>query len=119
MEKALFLQYPMCDTCKRAGKWLKQNEVLVESREIAKEQPTRAELADWIERSGLPITKFFNTSGKIYIEEKLKDVVKTASKDELLDILASNGMVVKRPILVSDKLVLVGFNEKEWSEKLR
>ena len=91
----------------------------VASRHIVEDNPTRDELAVWIDRSGLPIRRFFNTSGMIYREQNLKEKVDTASRDELLDILASNGMVVKRPIVVTDQTVLVGFNEKEWSEKLK
>lgn len=119
MKKTLFVQYPKCSTCQKAGKWLKENNIEVESRDITKENPTNAELAAWIKKSGLPINKFFNTSGNIYKAENLKDKVKTASENELLDILSSNGMVVKRPIVVTDKFVLVGFNENEWTEKLK
>lgn len=119
MKTILFLQYPKCGTCQKAAKWLKENNIEVMSRDITKENPTGKELSAWIEKSGLPIAKFFNTSGKIYKEEKLKEKVKSASIKELLDILSSNGMVVKRPIVVSDKFVLVGFNEKEWAEKLK
>ena len=89
------------------------------SRHIVEENPTREELSVWIDRSGLPVQRFFNTSGMIYREQNLKEKVQTASKDELLDILASNGMVVKRPLVVTDDTVLVGFNEKEWAEKLK
>ncbi|WP_165044310.1 arsenate reductase family protein [Dysgonomonas sp. ZJ709] len=119
MEKALFVQYPKCSTCQKAGKWLKENNIEVESRDITKENPTKVELAAWIKKSGLPINKFFNTSGNIYKAENLKEKVKTASEDELLDILSSNGMVVKRPIVVTKNHVLVGFNEKEWAENLK
>lgn len=116
--KPLFIQYPKCGTCRKAANWLQANNVKVNSRHIVEENPTREELDQWIERSGLPIQRFFNTSGMIYREQNLKEKVKTASRDELLDILASNGMVVKRPIVVTDNTVLVGFNEKEWMEKL-
>ncbi len=115
----LFLQYPKCSTCQNAGKWLKNNRIDVTSRDISKENPNKEELATWIKRSGLPISKFFNTSGKIYKENNLKEKVKSASESELIDILASNGMVVKRPLIVADDFILVGFNEKEWSEKLK
>ena len=118
MDKILFVQYPKCGTCQKAEKWLKANNVDVISRNIAEENPTEDELALWIEKSGLPIGKFFNTSGKIYKENNLKEKVKMASKDELIKILASNGMVVKRPVIVAKNFVLVGFNEAEWSEKL-
>lgn len=115
----LFIQYPKCGTCRKAAKWLEENNVEVASRHIVEDNPTRDELSEWIDRSGLPIRRFFNTSGMIYREQNLKEKVDTASRDELLDILASNGMVVKRPIVVTDQTVLVGFNEKEWSEKLK
>lgn len=116
--KPLFIQYPSCGTCRKAAKWLEANQVEVISRHIVEERPTKEELSTWVGRSGLPISKFFNTSGQVYRSENLKEKVKTASPDELLDILASNGMVVKRPLLVGDDFVLVGFNEKEWKEKL-
>ncbi|WP_352422691.1 arsenate reductase family protein [Proteiniphilum sp.] len=114
----LFIQYPKCGTCRKASKWLDENHVEVTSRHIVEENPTREELSLWIDRSGLPINRFFNTSGLVYKEQNLKEKVKTASRDELLDILASNGMVVKRPIVVADDFVLVGFNDKEWKAKL-
>ena len=115
--KPLFVHYPKCSTCRRAAKWLSDNGVEVVSRDIVKENPTKGELSEWIERSGLPINRFFNSSGVIYREQNLKEKVKTASRDELLDILASNGMVVKRPIVVTDQFILVGFKEKEWKER--
>ena len=117
--KPLFVQYPKCGTCRKAAKWLEANNVEAMSRHIVEENPTREELSEWIDRSGLPIQRFFNTSGMIYRELNLKEKVNSASKDELLDILASNGMVVKRPIVVTKDTVLVGFNEKEWMEKLK
>jgi len=114
----LFIQYPKCGTCRKAAKWLEENNVKVVSRHIVEENPTKEELSLWVDRSGLPLSRFFNTSGLVYKEQNLKEKVKTASRDELLDILASNGMVVKRPIIVADDFVLVGFNEKEWKEKI-
>lgn len=116
--KPLFIQYPKCGTCRKAAKWLEENKVEVISRHIVEDNPTREELSEWIDKSSLPINRFFNTSGKIYKEQNLKEKVKTASRNELLEVLASNGMVVKRPIVVSDDFVLVGFNETEWKEKL-
>ncbi|MFV0536333.1 MAG: arsenate reductase family protein [Dysgonomonas sp.] len=115
----LFLQYPKCSTCQNAGKWLKNNKINIISRDISKDNPNKEELATWIKQSGLPISKFFNTSGKIYKENNLKEKVKSASETELIEILASNGMVVKRPLIVADNFVLIGFNEEEWSEKLK
>ena len=117
--KPLFIQYPKCGTCRKAAKWLEANGIDITSRHIVENNPTREELSEWIDQSGLPIRRFFNTSGMIYREQLLKEKVKTASRDELLDILASNGMVVKRPIVVTKDTVLVGFNEKEWMEKLK
>ncbi|NDW18197.1 arsenate reductase family protein [Dysgonomonas sp. 216] len=118
MENILFLQYPKCGTCQKAAKWLSNNNVNVVVRDITTKNPTVAELTDWITRSGKPINKFFNTSGRIYKEQNLKDVVKTASPEELIKLLSTNGMLVKRPIVVSDKFVLVGFDESEWAESL-
>ena len=116
--KPLFIHYPKCGTCRKASKWLEVSGVEVNARHIVEDNPKKDELSEWIDRSGLPINRFFNTSGMIYRENNLKDKVKTASREELLDMLASNGMVVKRPIVVGDDFVLVGFNEKEWSDKL-
>ncbi|MDO5523167.1 MAG: arsenate reductase family protein [Bacteroidia bacterium] len=116
--KPLFIQYPKCGTCRKAAKWLNDNNVAVTSRHIAEDNPTAEELSAWIDKSGLPVQKFFNTSGQVYKQNNLKDVVKTASREELITLLASNGMLVKRPIVVADDFVLVGFNEEEWKEKL-
>ena len=115
----LFIQYPKCGTCRKAAKWLKDNNVEVTSRHIVEDNPTADELSAWIDKSGLPVQKFFNTSGQVYKQNNLKDVVKTASRDELIKLLAANGMLVKRPIVVTDDFVLVGFNESEWDEKLK
>ena len=117
--KPLFIQYPKCGTCRKAAKWLKDNNVDVTSRHIVENNPTAEELSEWIDKSGLPIQKFFNTSGQVYKQNNLKDVVKTASREELIDLLAGNGMLVKRPLLVGDDFVLVGFNEEEYSRKLK
>lgn len=116
--KPLFIQYPKCGTCRKAAKWLEENNIVVASRHIVEDNPTEKELSEWIEKSGLPIQKFFNTSGQLYRSMNLKDKVKTASDDELISILASNGMLVKRPLLVTDKTVLVGFKEEEWKSLL-
>ena len=114
--KPLFLQYPPCGTCRKAAKWLRDNHVDVTSRHIVENNPSATELAEWIDKSGLPVQKFFNTSGQVYKENKLKDVVKTASREKLIELLASNGKLVKRPIVVADDFVLVGFKEDEWKE---
>lgn len=119
MEKLLFVQYPKCSTCRKAAKWLEENNIDIKSRDITTENPNKEELKAWLKLSGLPINRFFNTSGKIYKENNLKEKVASAEEDELLDILASNGMVVKRPILVGKDFVLVGFKEEEWKAKLK
>lgn len=115
----LFVEYPKCTTCKRAKKFLVENNIEFEDRHIVEENPTKEELKKWLDKSGLPINKFFNTSGVLYREMQLKDKVKTLKEDELLDILATNGMLVKRPIIVKDDIVLVGFKEEEWNGKLK
>jgi len=112
--KPLFIQYPKCGTCQKAAKWLKANYIDAEQRDITIDNPTREELTTWIAQSGLPIHKFFNTSGVLYKEQNLKDKVKTASTDELLDLLASNGKLVKRPVLVNGEKVIIGFKEEDW-----
>lgn len=119
MSKVLFVQYPKCSTCRKAGKWLSDSGVDFEDRDITTNNPTKEELATWLKKSGLPIARFFNTSGKIYRENNLKEKVATATESELLDILASDGMVVKRPIVVGADFVLVGFKEEEWADKLK
>lgn len=112
--KPLFLQYPKCSTCQKAAKHLKANNIEIVNRDITLDNPTVEELREWIALSGLPIQKFFNTSGLIYKELNLKEKVKSASEEELLSLLASNGKLVKRPILVNGKSVLVGFKENDW-----
>lgn len=119
MEKLLFIHYPKCSTCRKASKWLEDNNISVESRDITIENPTKEELQSWLKTSGLPINRFFNTSGRIYKENNLKEKVATATEEELIDILASDGMVVKRPILVGKDFVLVGFKEDEWKGRLK
>ncbi len=120
MKKTIFLQYPKCSTCQKAAKWLKENNIEVESRHIVDNNPTVEELTAWISRSKLlPVSKFFNTSGNVYKEQNLKDKVKTESDEELIKILSTNGMVVKRPLIVGDNFVLIGFKEDEWAEKLK
>lgn len=119
MDKLLFIQYPKCGTCRKAAKWLKENNVEVTARHIVEDNPKVEELKEWINRSGLPIAKFFNTSGNVYKENNLKDKVKSASTEELISILASTGMVIKRPLLIGKNFVLVGFNELEWKEMIK
>jgi arsenate reductase len=111
-----FINYKKCSTCKNAEKWLKENGIEFEDRQIVENNPTAEEIKKFIELSGQPIKKFFNTSGILYREMGLKDKVAVASEEELLEILASNGMLVKRPLLVTEDNVLIGFKEKEWEE---
>ncbi len=110
----LFVEYPKCSTCKKAKKWLDDHGVAYEDRHIVEDNPTAKELAAWQAASGLPLRRFFNTSGMLYRELKLKDKMETLADAEKLELLESNGMLVKRPILVGDDFVLVGFREKEW-----
>ena len=114
----LFVNYPKCSTCRKAKKWLDENNIEYESRHIIEDNPAASELREWWEISGLPLKRFFNTSGMKYRELKLKDKLPDMSEDEQLDLLATDGMLVKRPILVGDDVVLVGFKVKEWEEIL-
>ena len=114
----LFVNYPKCSTCRKAKKWLDEHNIEYESRHIIDENPTAEELRKWWEISDLPLKRFFNTSGMKYRELKLKDKLPDMSEDEQLDLLATDGMLVKRPVLVADDIVLVGFKVKEWEEKL-
>lgn len=116
--KALFLEYPKCTTCKRAKKWLEENNIEFDDRHIVEDNPSKEELREFYKKSGLTLNRLFNTSGIMYRELKLKDKVKTAPEEELLDILSTNGMLVKRPLLVLDDKVLVGFKEEQWKEAL-
>lgn len=118
MDEILFIQYPKCGTCRKAFKWLEAKNIKVNSRDISVDNPTEEELKNWISKSKLLVNKFFNTSGKIYKEQNLKDKVKTESEADLIKILASNGMIVKRPLIITSDFVLVGFNEEEWKDKL-
>jgi len=114
----VLLCYPRCTTCQKARKWLEANGIAFEERNIKDNNPTLTELKDWHQKSGLPLKKFFNTSGQLYKELKLKDRIPTMSEDEQFSLLASNGMIVKRPILVGEEFVLVGFNEALWKDAL-
>lgn len=114
----LFLQYPKCGTCRKAAKWLEANGVAVTSRDIVTDNPGVEELTAWIKKSGLPVSKFFNTSGVLYKEMNMKDKVKSTPEDELIALLAEHGKLVKRPILVDEAYVLVGFKEDEWKEHM-
>lgn len=113
----LFVCYPKCSTCMKAKKWLDERNAEYEMRDIKTENPTEKELKEWWEKSGLPLKRFFNTSGMLYKEMKLKDRLPSMSEEEQIALLATDGMLVKRPILVDSDRVLVGFREKEWEEK--
>jgi len=114
----IFVCYPKCTTCQKAKKWLVANNVAFEERHIKENNPTIEELKDWHKKSGLPLKKFFNTSGQLYRELKLKDKLPTMSEDEQYNLLASDGMIVKRPILIGEGFVLVGFKETDWKTAL-
>ena len=113
-----FLCYPKCSTCRRAKEWLDGQGLPYELRDIKDANPTRDELSGWCGQSGLPLKKFFNTSGLLYKSLELKNRLPAMSEDEMLDLLATDGMLVKRPILISDDFVLVGFREAEWADRL-
>lgn len=110
----LFVCYPKCTTCQKAKKWLTEKGISFEERDIKMENPTKEELGEWYKKSGLPLKRFFNTSGILYKEMKLKDRLPEMTEDEQLELLSTDGMLVKRPILVADERVFVGFKEKEW-----
>ncbi|MBS6479930.1 MAG: arsenate reductase family protein [Dialister sp.] len=114
----LFNEYPKCSTCQRAKKWLDSHKIEYDDRHIIENNPTKEELKLWISKSNKPIKKFFNTSGMLYREMKLKDKLLQMTEDEQLDLLSSNGMLVKRPLVVGENFVLTGFKEKEWGETL-
>lgn len=117
--KMLFIEYPKCTTCKKAKTWLDEHGLEYTDRHIKEANPTLAELKDWYQLSGLPLKKFFNTSGVLYKQMQLKDKLPQLSEQEQLELLASDGMLVKRPLLVLDDAVLVGFKPEQWAEKLK
>lgn len=112
----LFVCYPKCSTCKKAENWLTENKIEFSLRDIKDENPTYSELKEWHKLSGLPLKRFFNTSGMLYRSMQLKDKLENMTEEEQLELLATDGMLVKRPILVTDEKVFVGFKEKEWEE---
>lgn len=114
MEKVLFLCYPKCSTCQKARKWLEEHNIEYTERHIVEENPTFDELKAWHQQSGFPLKKFFNTSGLIYKEMQLKDKLPTMSEEERLELLSTNGMLVKRPLIIAEDKVLVAFKEAEW-----
>lgn len=114
--KNLFIEYPKCSTCQKAKKWLETNQIEFEDRHIVEEVPKEEELEKWIKQSGKETKKFFNTSGLKYKELKLKEKLPNMSEKEKIKLLASDGMLIKRPLLISKDVVLVGFKENEWKE---
>lgn len=115
----LFVCYPKCSTCRKARNWLDENNAQYTERHIVEDNPTFEELKEWHDKSGLPVKRFFNTSGMLYRDMQLKDKLPQMSEEEQLELLASNGMLVKRPIAVDGDTVLVGFKEADWAEKLK
>ena len=114
----LFIQYPKCSTCQKAKKWLDAHNISYTDRHIAEDNPSFDELKDWYGKSALPLKKFFNTSGLLYKELQLKDKLPAMSEDEQLELLATDGMLVKRPLIVGENRVLTGFKETEWADDL-
>ncbi len=115
----LFLEYPPCSTCKKAKKWLDDNGIRYTARHIKEENPTYEELKDWYQRSGLPLKKFFNTSGLLYKSLNLKEKLPSMTEEEQLRLLATDGMLVKRPVVVLEEAVLTGFREADWEKYLK
>ena len=115
----LFIEYPKCTTCQRAKKWLDARGAVYEDRHIQEDNPTAEEIREWAKKSGMPLRKFFNTSGLLYKSLHLKDRLPSMSEEEQIELLASDGMLVKRPILVTDDAVLVGFREAEWEHIIK
>lgn len=112
----LFIHYPKCTTCQRAKKWLDTHQIVYTERHIAEDNPSYDELKEWHAKSGLPLKRFFNTSGMLYKEMQLKEKLLAMSEEEQLRLLATNGMLVKRPLIVDGDKVLVGYKETEWEE---
>lgn len=115
----LFLEYPKCSTCQKAKKWLDSQGVVYKARDIVLENPKEEELKSWLKKSGYELKKFFNTSGLLYKSMNLKDKLADMTEEEKLQLLATNGMLVKRPILIGEDFVLTGFREEEWSKKIQ
>lgn len=116
--KNIFIEYPRCSTCKKAKKWLEENNIEFIDRNITTETPTVQELTEWIQKSGQELEKWFNTSGLKYKELNLKDKLVTMSDREKIELLASDGMIIKRPLLISDKGIFIGFKEENWKQLL-
>ena len=117
-DRMIFICYPKCSTCQKARKWLEEHGIKYTERHIVEQNPSYEELKVWYGKSGFPLKKFFNTSGLLYKEMQLKEKLPAMSEEEQLKLLATNGMLVKRPLLVNDEMVLVGFKAAEWAEKL-
>lgn len=115
----VFVCYPRCSTCKKAQKWLEENQVDYTFRDIKEDNPTLEELKAWHETSGLPLKKFFNTSGQLYRSMELSKKLPTMPEEEQFALLASDGLLVKRPLVVTDDRVLVGFKEADWADALK
>lgn len=115
----IFIEYPKCSTCKKAKKWLDDHGVEYADRHIVEENPSYEELKNWYQKSGLPLKKFFNTSGLLYKEMNLKDKLPSMSEEEMLQLLSTNGMLVKRPLVVADDVILTGFKEADWGALLK
>lgn len=113
-----FICYPKCTTCQKAKKWLDDNNIEYELRDIKTDNPKLSELTEWYKKSGLPLKRFFNTSGLLYKSLELKTKLPTMTEDEMLKLLSTDGMLVKRPLLIGDDFVLVGFKENDWAKKL-
>ena len=116
--KNIFIEYPKCSTCKKAKKWLEENNIEFEDRNIVEETPTVKELTEWIKKSKEDVRRWFNTSGLKYKELNLKEKLLTMNEEEKITLLASDGMLIKRPLVISDKGILVGFKEEKWKEML-
>ncbi len=114
----IFIEYPKCTTCKRAKAWLDEAGIEYTDRNIKDENPTIDELREWYAKSGLPLKRFFNTSGMLYKQMSLKDKLPQMSEEEQLELLSTDGMLVKRPIIINDDTILVGFRQEEWKQKL-
>ena len=114
----LFIEYPKCSTCQKAKKWLDEHQVEYQDRHIKENNPTAEELRQWHEMSGLPLKKFFNTSGMLYKSMELKNKLPEMTEEEKYELLGTDGMLVKRPLVIGKDFVLTGFREKEWEEKL-
>ena len=114
-----FICYPKCTTCKKAQKWLDENNIEYTLRDIKQDNPSMDELAKWYKTSGMPLKKFFNTSGLLYKSMELKNKLPNMTEEQMLELLATDGMLVKRPLLISDKFILAGFKVNEWEEALK